>query len=142
MTYLEELKHGLFKPWGTSFFWPFVLPDGVPITAYLHRFFHVWSLGSQGCYFGCIGRLCNAFPAYFDITSVGTRVVPGDLVLHPPLSGDHSDIKLGVFTLISGDKLKNAALYRMYVDRTLADKLTRQGLTFLYTSSITSPGIP
>ena len=86
MTYLEELKHSLFKPRGISFFRPSILPDGIPVTTDLYRLFHVWSLGAQGCYLGRIGRLCDALPAHFDITSVGTGVLPGDLVLDSPLS--------------------------------------------------------
>lgn len=87
MTCLEELKHGLFKPWGVGFLWPFVLPGGIPFTTDFHRFLRVWGLGAQSGYLGRIGRLCDTFSTYFDITSVGTRVLPRDLVLQLPLSG-------------------------------------------------------
>lgn len=87
MTCLEEMKHGLLKPRCISFLWPFVLPGGIPITTDFHRFFRVRSLGAQRSYLGSIGRLCYTFPAYFDITSVSTRVIPGDLILRSPLSG-------------------------------------------------------
>ena len=75
-TNLEELQHSLLELRSINFLRPLILPRRIPVTANFHGFFRVGCFGSQGRDFGWICRLCHAFTANLDITTICPRVFP------------------------------------------------------------------
>jgi len=78
---LIEVQHGLFEQRCIGFDRPSIFPDGIPVSAYLHRFFIIGSLCTKRRNFHWVRRLGHLFAPDLDVASIGTRIFPCKQIL-------------------------------------------------------------